>query len=326
MGSVSEYAVVGLSRRVDSEYLDMIGPVKVIGCPATGLDHIDLAECGRRGIKVLSLRDTDVLPRITATAEHTVGLILSLVRKIPVAANHVRGGGWDRTQFMGRELSEMVVGIIGYGRIGSMVSEMLAPFIRGQGAIEATSTMLGGNGDFPEPAGIFSLSELDIVTMHVDLNDTSRGMCNAAFFAAMKPGAYFVNTSRGQVVDEAALLASLRSGHLAGAALDVVCGEYDGINQELLAYANEHPDRLIITPHIGGYAKEAIELAEAAIEKRIQEELRVCDTCGKPATTVVRDAVESEPNNGYRRTFCPCPHLRYGCADHPVYPRIFERG
>lgn len=316
MGTVTkEYAIVGLSRRVDATYLDELGPIKVLGCPATGLDHIDLAECKRRGIKVLSLRDTDVLPQITATAEHTIGLILSLVRKIPVAVNHVRGGGWDRTQFMGRQLRNMEALIFGGGRLGTFVQSFLSLLVCNAYAIDAEES---------EEFIPSRLGEWDIVTMHVDLNDTSRGMCNAAFFAAMKPGAYFVNTSRGQVVDEAALLASLRSGHLAGAALDVVCGEYDGINPALIEYANEFPDRLIITPHIGGYAKEAIELAEAAIEKRVLLELSgTCDACGSPATCTVRDAIETEPRNGYR-AYVP-GSVRRGCKEHPVYQRTLER-
>lgn len=239
-------------NRVDAASLNTMPNLKLIACPCTGIDHIDLAECKRSNIRVLSLRDTDVLPTITATAEHTIGLILALVRKIPCAVESTKRGEWNRLPFMGRELSDMTAAIVGEGRIGRMVCERLRSF----GCL-----VNYGPSDADD----------DIVSIHVDLNETSRGMCNADFFRSMKPGSYFINTSRGQVVDEAALLSALRDEHLAGAALDVACGEPDSINPDLVAYANEHPDRLILTPHIGGYAAEAIEKAEVGLARKLLE-------------------------------------------------------
>lgn len=245
---------------LNKRLLDYAKHLRIIATPCTGLDHIDLAECERRGIKVLSLRDTEVLPTITATAEHTIGLILALVRKIPSAVESTKRGEWDRYRFMGRELSEMRPAVIGYGRIGK--------------AVQKTLSTMGCIVDWTDQyKPCFGIGDYDIVTVHVDLNDSTRGMCNAEFFAAMKPGAYFINTSRGQVVDESALLAALRSGHLAGAALDVVCGEPDEINPELIAYARENPERLLLTPHIGGACVESLEKAECALALRLVEEL-----------------------------------------------------
>ena len=248
-------------NRVDKQLLECDEP-DIICCPCTGLDHIDLAECKRRNIRVLSLRDTDVLPTITATAEHTIGLILALVRKIPQAAESTRRGEWDRSRFMGRELKWMHTAIVGFGRIGQMVCDRLRAF----GVNVSVITE-----ECQRDSAIPPHRDADIVTIHVDLNDSTRGMCNAAFFDSMKPGSYFINTSRGQVVDEAALLASLRSGHLAGAALDVVHNEPDGINPELVRFANEQPDRLILTPHIGGYTSDSLEKAETALARKLIE-------------------------------------------------------
>jgi D-3-phosphoglycerate dehydrogenase / 2-oxoglutarate reductase len=244
---------------VAAEALTYFPGLKYIACPCTDVSHIDLAECNRRGIRVLSLRDTDVLPTITATAEHTIGLILALVRKIPQAVESTKRGEWDRSRFMGRELNGMRAAVMGFGRIGKMVQQRLSVF-----GVEA----------LPYP-GINQplLSSFDVVTVHLNLNDFTSGMCNAEFFAAMKDGAYFINTSRGQVVDEAALLASLRSGHLAGAGLDVAVGEPDGINPELIRFANEEPSKLILTPHIGGYCVESLEKAECALAKRLLQEI-----------------------------------------------------
>lgn len=254
---------------VTSQWLDACRP-KIVATPCTGTDHINLEACKRYGIKVLSLRDTDILPTITATAEHTIGLILALVRKIPSAVESTKRGEWERYRFMGRELQAMQVLIVGGGRVGMMVHTALTglidPDAGGRIGIvdrDATNRQL-----------LSMAHDSDIVTMHVDLNETTRGMCNAKFFSAMKPGSYFVNTSRGQVVDEAALLDSLRNEHLAGAALDVVCGEPDRINPELIAFAREWPDKLLLTPHVAGCAVEAIEKAEVALSKRLVDELK----------------------------------------------------
>lgn len=249
--------------RLEPLQADGIGrsDIKYIACPCTDVSHLPLAECQRHGIKVLSLCDTGVLPTITATAEHTIGLILALVRKIPSAAESVKRGEWERYRFMGRELKGMLAFVLGSGRIGTMVKHGLSGL-----GVDVRTDQDGRERDW-------YLRRAEIVTMHVDLNDSTRGMCNAEFFAAMKPGAFFVNTSRGQVVDESALLAALRSGHLAGAALDVVCGEPDQINPELIAFANEQPDRLLITPHIAGCCVESIEKAECALAARLVEEL-----------------------------------------------------
>lgn len=232
-------------ERIGKEELDRAPDTKIVATPCTGLDHIDLEECRRRGIKVLSLRDTDVLPQITATAEHTVGLILALVRKIPQAIRDVRIGRWDRERFMGRQLSSMTFCIVGMGRIGTMVHNRLRAFEMW-------------------PA---ELSKADIVSVHVDLNGLTSGMCDSAFFAAMKQGSYFINTSRGQVVDEDALLRALSDKHLAGAALDVACGEPD------ISWYLVHQENLIVTPHIGGCTAESIQMAEAALRQRVDAEL-----------------------------------------------------
>lgn len=237
--------------------------LKYVCVPATGTDHVDGFRCKELGVRILTLRDTDILPQITATAEHTIGLILALVRKIPQAVESTKRGEWDRSRFMGRELRDMEAVIVGEGRVGGFVRSFLTPLVCNVGSI--------GPMDVIESYWPGILGEYDIVTIHVNLNESTRGMCDTAFFAAMKAGSYFINTSRGQVVDEAALLAALKSGHLAGAALDVVCGEPDGISHELIAYANQHPDKLILTPHIGGYCVESLEKSEVALAKKLIE-------------------------------------------------------
>lgn len=240
---------IRLRVRIDATVLDAAPNLRCIVTPTTGLTHLDLAECERRGIAVLSLKgETEFLQGIPATAEHTIGLILALIRKIPAACEHVRQGGWDRYQFQGRDLKGMLRYIVtGQGRVGKQVAKLCDAF--GMKAV-------------------LKLADADVASIHVDLNDTTRGMCDASFFSRMKSGAYFINTSRGEVVNEPALLDALESGQLAGAALDVLCNEPEP-RGPLIDYARENPTRLIITPHLGGYTKESLERCECFMADKL---------------------------------------------------------
>jgi D-3-phosphoglycerate dehydrogenase len=224
----------------------------------TGTDHLD-----SRDIPLISLKgDTEFLQGVYATAEMTLGLILALLRHIPQAHADVLGGNWEREKWRGRELNECAVSVIGWGRVGKQVDNILDGF-----------------GCYVEPydiKGTYSplsfeqhLREADIVTVHVDPNPTSRGMFGYEQFCLMKPTAYFINTSRGAVVDEDGLLRALREGKIAGAALDVVCDE-PNVNPALLEYARSH-DNLILTPHLGGNTHESRRKTQLRIVERIKE-------------------------------------------------------
>jgi D-3-phosphoglycerate dehydrogenase len=228
-----------------------------------------LDECQRRGIKVLSLRDCGDLSDIPATAEHTVGLILALTRKIPLATRQATRGVWHfpRTQLRGVDLCGKTALVIGPGRIGLKVGVVL----------NALGMHVLYNGVRGPLHGYRAegVEEADLVTLHVPLNDQTRGMFGGDQFAVMKRGAFFVNTSRGAVVDEAALLKALRYGHLGGAALDVLAQEppVSGTSAELMDYATNAPDRLVLTPHIGGNTLESKAKAEALLRARLEEEI-----------------------------------------------------
>jgi D-3-phosphoglycerate dehydrogenase len=239
-------------------------PPDLIATPCTGTDHLDAI----RGIPMLSLRDCGELP-MRATVEHTIGLILALIRKIPAAAEHTRAGGWDRYRFVGNDLNEKLAFVIGAkGRIGSGVAKLL----RNLGMRVAESDRVSATG-FDGQLDKMVLGQVHLVTVHVPLDDSTRGMFGREQFAAMKPSAWFVNTSRGAVVDEAALLAALESGHLAGAALDVLCEEPPAHDHPLVNYAAANPDRLLVTPHLGGCTVESMEQAECLLARRLVEEL-----------------------------------------------------
>lgn len=262
---------VRLRHRVDADVMDAAPRLKVIVTPTTGLNHIDLEEAERRGIQVLSLRgETGFLQDIRATAEHTLALILALLRHVPEAARYVQEGGWNRDLFKGRELYGKTVGVVGYGRLGRIVARYLKAFdtrvLAADPGVEASSVEPGVTR---VPLSQL-LQEADLVTLHVNLCDETRGFFGRKQFAEMKEGSWFINTSRGELVDESGLLDALRSGRLAGVALDVLCGENsDGMRSHpLVAYAREH-DNLIITPHIGGCTMESMAKTELFLAEKL---------------------------------------------------------
>jgi D-3-phosphoglycerate dehydrogenase len=264
---------IRLAHRIPAELMPMRPRCRVLACPVTGLDHIDLDACRRRGIRVVSLRgETEFLKSVRATAELTVALTLALLRHVPAAAESVRTGIWNRDLFRGHELFERTAGIVGLGRLGTIV----AGYFRALGM-----TVLGHDPrpDFPHTAArrVAVLDELlqrsDVVSLHVSYDESTRHLIGAGQFARMRPGAVLVNTSRGGVLDERALLAALEQGRLAGAALDVLDGEPDiNARHPLVAYAREHSN-LLIVPHIGGNSFQSFEKTEQFVARRVVEAL-----------------------------------------------------
>jgi D-3-phosphoglycerate dehydrogenase / 2-oxoglutarate reductase len=267
---------VRLRHRIDAAVMAAGPRLRIIVTPTTGLNHLDVDEAERRGILVLSLRGEEAfLKDVRATAEHTVALILSLIRHVPAAVAHVQAGGWNRDQFKGRELYAKTVGVVGYGRLGRIVARYLSAFdariLVADPHLEATST----EPDVTPVSLHDLLPQADIVTMHVNLCERTRGLFGPREFALMKPGSWFINTARGELVDEDALVDALQSGRLAGAALDVLSHEGSGdiSDYPLVAYAREH-DNLIITPHVGGCTVESMEKTELFLANRLADILR----------------------------------------------------
>jgi phosphoglycerate dehydrogenase-like enzyme len=242
--------------RITAAMVDDAPDLRLVVTATTGADHIDAAALAGHQVPLLTLKgQTDVLNGLTPAAEHSWLLLLACARSLPAAHAHVVDAGWDRTRFPGLMLRGRTLGIIGCGRIGQWMARYGHAF----------GMMCRGYDPYltqwPEHLTGTALPELlavsDVVTLHVHLTDATRGLLRREQFEAMKPGAVFVNTSRGELIDEAALLDGLRSGRLRGAGLDVLTGEPDIADHPLRRYASEHPN-LIITPHIGGYSPDAL--------------------------------------------------------------------
>jgi D-3-phosphoglycerate dehydrogenase len=256
------------------------------------LNHIDLEEASRRGIRVLSLRgETEFLKTVHATAEHTVGLVLALVRHIPEARAHVVSGGWIRDRFRGSELSGKTAGVIGYGRLGRIVARMLLAF---EMRVLASDPHVWTT-DVDPGVEIVPLNDLlrqsDIVTLHVNLYAETSGFFGGDHFSRMKHGAWFINTARGELVDEAALLQALQEGRLSGAAVDVLSEERStGMGSHpLVQYARQH-ENLLVTPHIGGCTSESMDKTELYMAQKLSESLS-----GKRSTLSSLSATEARP-------------------------------
>ena len=260
--------IIGLNQSFN---MSVLTGLKFIASCTTGLDHIDTEYCKAKGIKIISLQgETEFLQDVWATAEHTWGLIMSLVRKIPFAYNDVCAGNWEREAWQGTELRGKTLGIVGYGRVGRQVKYLTERSFKE--VIWYDKKNWEGNAQCKCCKGHsldYVLQNSDIITVHVPLNDETRGMFGAKEFAMMKPGAYFINTSRGAVVDEEALINALFNSQIAGAALDVVCNE-PNIYEPLREYA-AHQKNLIITSHIAGNTAESREKTQLFIANKIKD-------------------------------------------------------
>lgn len=251
--------------------------LKVIVTPTTGLNHIDLCEANRRGITILSLKgEIEFLRNMRATAEYTVGLMLALLRAIPAASAHVQRGGWNRDLFKGYELYGKTVGVVGYGRVGRLVGRYLLAF---DARVIAADPTLSSEQVAPHVELMpFEdlLREADIVTLHVNYTPEKHAFFGAKQFAQMRPGSWFINTSRGELVDKNALLNALVSGHLAGAALDVVANECSRPmpDRPLIRYAARSRN-LLITLHLAGNSYESSEKTEIFMAQNLRRYLEL---------------------------------------------------
>jgi len=247
------------------------GRLRFIAVPATGTDHIDRGAAAALAINIISLAGHPGLREVTATPEHAFGLMLALLRNTVPAHQSVVMGQWNRNAFLGRQVRGLAVGVVGLGRTGRAFADMAAAF----GARVAYFDPYVAETRFARCTVLEELARgSDVIAVHAALNDETHGLLGAAFFAALKPGSFLVNTARGTLMDETELLCALASGRLAGAALDVVCNEPEqgrALESPLRSYASAHPN-LILTPHIGGATGDSIRLAEELLAERLVED------------------------------------------------------
>jgi D-3-phosphoglycerate dehydrogenase len=261
---ISDYhgLVVRSATKVSAEVLARASKLKIVGRAGIGVDNIDVKAASRQGVIVENTPSGNAV----TTAEHALCLLLSLVRHIPQATASLKAGRWEKKKFQGTELLDKHLGVIGLGNIGRIVAD------RARGLkmrVLAYDPYIGRDAAAQLGAELVSLDDLyaraDFITVHTPMSAETKGLIGAAAFAKMKKGVFLVNAARGGIVDEAALLAALDSGVVAGCALDVFVKEPPEPQSPLVAH-----ERVICTPHLGASTDEAqekvaIEVAEQVV-------------------------------------------------------------
>lgn len=261
--------VIDLNRK---EFSD----VRFVCCASTGSNHIIIPPKKSGQISIITLRNVpDVLSQLTSAAELSFGLLIALARNLIPAVLSVSSGTWNRTDYPGMILSGKELGIIGFGRIGKSM------------AIYAKS--FGMNVSYYDPyvktkhRGIIVrktledlVSKSDFITIHVPYDSASslNPLLTKKIFLKFKPGSYFINTSRGELIDERGLISAFEAGIIKGAALDVLCNEPDIENNLIFKYFRKNGANILFTPHIGGYSLENVRIATIGILDFLKFKLR----------------------------------------------------
>jgi phosphoglycerate dehydrogenase-like enzyme len=260
-----EAVVTRSATQITAEVIEHGLRLKVIGRAGAGLDNIDVVAAQNREIKVVNCPDANTL----AVAEHTMALMLALARHLPYADLSLKKGKWEKSKFMGTGLSGKTLGIIGFGRIGREVALRARAFgmkvLVNQRRPTPELNLEGG----VEPVDLLELLHAsDFVSLHVPSHAETRSLIGVEQLAAMKPTAYLINTARGTVIDEIALLEVLDAGQIAGAALDVFAEE-PATNNVLAQH-----ERVIATPHIAASTEDAQRAAAVTVAEKVLAVIR----------------------------------------------------
>jgi D-3-phosphoglycerate dehydrogenase len=283
--------VVRSATRVTADLIQRAERLKVIGRAGVGVDNVDVQAATKRGVLVVNAPQSTVV----SAAEHTIGLLLAVARSIPQAHAAVKQGRWERSRFGGIELAEKTLGLIGFGRIGQQVARRARglsmhvvafdPFVSAERMRE-----LG-----IEPARTLEevLAAADFLSLHSTLTAETQGLIGRREIALMKDGVRIVNVARGELIDHEALVEALRSGKVAGAALDVFAQEpYTGPLLEL--------DNVILTPHLGASTREAQDRAGLIVAEQVEAALE-----GRVATNAVNVPAVAQEDAEFLAPFLP---------------------
>lgn len=241
--------------------------LRLIATATTGASHIDQEALQRRQIPLVTLKgETGLLRNLTPAAELSWLLLMACARHLRSAIHHVEEGQWERTLFPGTMLKGKVLGIVGFGRLGSWMAKYAQAFGM---TIQATDPHIT---EFPPEIRLVELEELlstsDFITVHIHLSPETRNLLSAEKIRQIKSGAVLINTSRAEIMDENAVVQALETGRLAAVGVDVLLDEPDISNDPLWQYAQHHQN-VVITPHIGGFSPQAVDLVVEFTARRL---------------------------------------------------------
>ena len=241
--------VRGVSGKVTRKVMEASGRLRVIAKHGVGVDNIDVAAATILGIPVLNTPAAN----FEAVAEHALGLILALAKDIATQDARMRAGFWDKMEYRGTELFGKTIGLVGYGRIGRRMRELVAPLQMKVLVFDPALPEGATGSDVRRVAALDELlAEADIVSLHCPLVDSTRGLIGPKQFDRMKKTAFLINTARGPIVSEAALIDALKEGKIAGAGIDTFEKEPP---ERLAELANS--GKTVLTPHLGAATDQA---------------------------------------------------------------------
>lgn len=274
----TEILFCGLGINIDESLLGQVTNIKYIVSPATGTNHLDLDYLKLRNIKLIYLGDlSDEISSVFSTAELSWSLLLTVVRNIIPAHRSVVSGSFDRGPFLGIDLAGRTLGIIGYGRLGRRVAEYGQAF--GMRVVVCDTDNLKvlnlANG-----INACSLDRLltisDVISIHVPLTEQTHRLITDSEISKMKSGVVLVNTSRGEVIDELAIVEALKSGKLYGVGVDVLVGEnaadFSSVKSPLVIAASQNLN-VVVSPHIGGWTTQAVATTRSLVVEELFRQL-----------------------------------------------------
>lgn len=258
--------VIRSATKVTADLLEAADSLKVVGRAGIGLDNVDIPAATKKGVAVMNTPGGNVV----TTAEHTISLMMALTRKIPQGTASLKAGRWDKKKLQGREVMNKTLGVIGFGKIGSVVADRargLKMRVVIYDPVVQPDVIEKEGFEWVPLDKLFR--EADYITVHVPKNKNTTGLINKAAFDQMKNGVMIINCARGGIVDEDDLYEALTSGKVAGAALDVFATEPPPADHPLLGL-----DNIICTPHLGASTAEAQTNVAVAVAEQIIEYLK----------------------------------------------------
>lgn len=251
------------SYKIDSELLNGTS-VNLINTCSTGMNHIDVDYCKLHKIKIYSLtKDYDLINQLPSTAELAFGLMVSMLRHIPNSITHVKQYQWDYTKFIGRQIRDLTIGIIGYGRLGKMMFDYCEAFGANvlvydpyQREHMDDAFLLNYNATLEKLANL-----CDVISLHVHVTPETKYMIDFEFLGKCKKKPYIINTSRGEIVNELDIVLALEQKMISGYGTDVVEDEFGDLKNSVIVNAMNNGQNILVTPHTGGMTREGQERA-----------------------------------------------------------------